>query len=305
MAAAEPTRSEAPDARALERRRRRAARHDAPWLHGEVARRMADRLPAILRQPSTVLDWWGHMGASAAALAAAYPQARHVVVEPDAALLARSTDARRAPWWSPRRWGAAPEVLSDTQALPVADLLWANMTLHSVAEPQALMAQWRRATAHDGFLMFSTLGPDTLGQLRELYAAAGWGPPTQDYVDMHDIGDALLHAGFADPVMDQESLTLSWATPEALLGELRTMGNNAHSRRHAALRTPRWRQRLLDALRAQAGADGRIALRFEIVYGHAFNTPPRVKVAERAEVSLETMRAMVRAGRTTAPDNGR
>jgi malonyl-CoA O-methyltransferase len=115
---------------------------------------------------------------------------------------------------------------------------------------------------------------------------------------MHDIGDQLVHAGFADPVMDQEHLSLSWATPEALLAELRTLGANTDPARHAGLRTPRWRARLADALRGLAGADGRLHLSFEIVYGHAFNPPPRAKLAPQTEVSLDAMRAMVRGART-------
>jgi malonyl-CoA O-methyltransferase len=96
-------------------------------------------------------------------------------------------------------------------------------------------------------------------------------------------------------VMDQEQITLTWASPEAALAELRGLGVNAHLARRAGWRTPRWRQRLGDALHERAaGTDGRIALGFEVVYGHAFNPPPRLKVAGQTEVSLELMRAMVK-----------
>ena len=102
--------------------------------------------------------------------------------------------------------------------------------------------------------MFSTFGPDTLAELRALYRELGWAAPAQAFVDMHDLGDMLVHAGFADPVMDQEHLTLHWPGPRELLAELRSLGGNLNPARHRGLRTPRWRSRLEAALRERADA---------------------------------------------------
>jgi malonyl-CoA O-methyltransferase len=170
-------------------------------------------------------------------------------------------------------------------------MLWANMVLHAAADPVALMAQWHRALAVDGFLMFSTLGPDSLLELREVYAAAGWPAPHPPHVDMHDIGDQLVQQGFADPVMDQETLRLHWSGPEALLAELRALGANLGVDRAPGLRTPRWRARLLGALRERVGPDGRITMRFELVYGHAFKAAPRPAPGAPVAVPLEQVRA--------------
>lgn len=284
-----------PDAIALAHTLDRLARlHEPPWLHGEVARRMAERLPVIKRTPSVMIDWWGWLGGGSAALAQAYPKTRRVVVEPTPAFAERSAAAAKRPWWHI----GAPNVELVREPPPAsAELLWANMMLHLASDPPALMAQWRRTLAVDGFLMFSTFGPDTLAELRALYRELGWPAPAPPFVDMHDIGDQLVHAGFADPVMDQEHLSLTWATPEALLAELRTLGANTDPARHGALRTPRWRQRLLDALHGLADADGRLRLSFEIVYGHAFNPAPRAPLAAQTEVSLDAMRTMVRGAR--------
>jgi malonyl-CoA O-methyltransferase len=114
---------------------------------------------------------------------------------------------------------------------------------------------------------------------------------------MHDLGDMLVHAGFADPVMDQERVTLTWPDAAALLAELRGFGGNVDPGRHAALRTPRWRRRLEDALGALAGPDGRPALQFELVFGHAFRPAPRPRLAAETAVPLADLRAMVRSGR--------
>lgn len=288
------------DAVALARVTRRLLRAGAPpWLHGEVARRMAERLPVIRLLPERIVDWGAFIGASRALLAATYPEARLVAVEPDAERREATAAAIEPPWWSPRRWsqGAPAVLLPDELAGAPCQLLWANMSLHAAPDPLAVMRQWQRAVVVDGFLMFSTLGPGTLARLNTLYAERGWPPPLAPFVDMHDLGDMLLEAGFADPVMDQETLTLTWPSAEALLAELRQLGGNVDARRFAGLRTPRWHARLCAALAECCSAEGRVALEFEIVYGHAFRPAPRPRVAAHSALPLGDMRAMLQAGR--------
>jgi malonyl-CoA O-methyltransferase len=269
----------------------------APWLHGEVAQRMVERLPIVKLQPASVIDWGSHIGGSSALLRAAYPQARLIAVEPDAARRDATAAALALPWWSPARWSGKASVALTPAELGVGQgqLLWANMVLHGVADPQAEMRQWQRAVAVDGFLMFATLGPGTLGGLRALYASQGWLSPFAPFVDMHDLGDMLLHAGFADPVMDQEQVTLTWPTAEAALAELRGLGGNVALNRQPGLRTPCWRNALAGQLQALCSRYGRIALDFEIVYGHAFRPAPRPRLAAETAVPLDDLRAMVRA----------
>jgi malonyl-CoA O-methyltransferase len=277
------------DERALARavRRLRGA-HEGPWLHAEVARRMAERLSLVKRTPEVVVDWWPSLGRGGDALAKACPKASIVAVEPDAA------PPTKAPWWSLRR-GPRTDVRPEADVEPgAAGLVWSNMTLHAALDPRAVMAQWARALEVDGFLMFSTLGPGTLEDLTAVYRRAGWPPPLAPFVDMHDLGDMLIESGFADPVMDQEVLTLSWNDPGALLAELRTLGANVDAARHRGLRTPRWRERLEAAL-GEGGA--RPSLRFEVVYGHAFKPAPRARVAPETAVPLEELRALARRGR--------
>lgn len=260
---------------------------------------MAERLLLIRREPQRLVDWWGQLGGGAERLAAAYPKSTRITVEPLASLVERDRAAARAPWWSARRWAGPPlQAQRDDAPLPSGvDLVWSNMMLHLVVDPPALFERWQRMLAVDGFVMFSCLGPGTLRELRALYARLGWPVPTPAFVDMHDLGDMLVHAGFADPVMDQEVITLHWRDAAAALEELRTLGGNASPHRHAGLRTPRWRARLLDAMQSLAGADGRPGLSFEIAYGHAFRAAPRVRVGDATTVSLEDMRGILRAGR--------
>jgi len=278
---AEP-RSAAPvaDPAACERLLRRVVQApSAPWLHQEVARRMAERLAIIRTPPVRWLDWWGAWGGSAEAVAAALPAAERVVVEPTQALADRSRQAGRAPWWALRRHDVAVHTTATVPA-GTAAMLWANMVLHHRPEPQSEFAAWHRALADDGFVMFSTLGPQTMDTLREVYAAIGAGQAHAPYADMHDLGDMLVHGGFADPVMDQETISLHWSSPQAALAELHGLGMNLSPRRHSGCRTPRWRTRLCDALAQFSREDGRIVLHFELVYGHAYKGQPRRRSGE-------------------------
>jgi malonyl-CoA O-methyltransferase len=292
------------DAAALARHLRRAPQQSAPWLHQEVGRRMVDRLAVIRSRPALLLDWWSQLGASSELLQQHYPQARLLAVEPAAALAARTEATPR--WWQ-RLLGNRTAVHADDQ-LPLdqlpAQLLWANMMLHWVDDLPSLFSTWHRVLAQDGFLMFSCFGPDTLRELRQLYAACGWGEPASRWIDMHDIGDALVQAGFADPVMDMELLTLTWDSPQALLAELRGLGVNTALQRQTGLRTPRWQRRLEEQLsHALKRSDGRLHLSFEIVYGHAFRPAPRIPVQAQTEISLQAMREMTRrrGGGSTTP----
>jgi malonyl-CoA O-methyltransferase len=299
MSPAPPT-SRPVDALALRRFRRRLAAAGAPpWLHGEVARRMAERLAIVRRTPSRVLAWDAAVGGGLTLLRQAYPQARLEAVEPDAESLPTASSASsgwRARWFAaPRAAGQADTVLRPEDVRSgAAALLWSNMALHLHPDPAALFAAWHRALQADGFLMFSTLGPGTLASWRALYAAAGWPSPHAPFVDMHDLGDLLVQAGFADPVMDQETVTLTWTDPAALLAELRSLGGNADLRRAVGLRTPRWREALCRALAQRAGADGSIALEFEVVYGHAFKPEPRPRVAAETAIAVDELRRMAR-----------
>lgn len=293
-------------------RRRLAIAGVTPWLHDEVGRRMAERLPIVRLQPRQICAWGLAVGGGTAALQAAYPDAALQAVEPDRVLdrdgaAGSRGPARPSPAQALRRWlpwptpraprpiiGCAPDAVVEGRA----DLLWSNMGLHASADLPGLLSRWHQALAVDGFLMFSTLGPGTLQTLRAVYDAAGWGPPFAPLVDMHDLGDMLVRAGFADPVMDQETLTLTWADPRALLAELRGLGGNVAPGRFAGLRTPRWQQRLEQALQQGLGTpDGRVALPFEVVYGHAFKPAPRLRVAANTEVSLGQMKSMLQARR--------
>jgi len=258
---------------------------------------MLDRLPVIRLQPTAVLQSRPSTGGGDAGLRQHYPQATQLWLEPESDIRAlQQPRARRGFMQSVMdklRGGSATELVAEPPA-GAAQLAWSNMELHAEADKPALVKRWHAGLAVEGCLMFSCLGPDSFIELRPIYAREGWGPPAPDWVDMHDLGDLLVHAGFADPVMDQEHLRLTWGSPQDLLRDLRALGGNLAPARMRGLRTQAWRDRLLAALESLRGPDGRLALSIELVYGHAFKPQPKVKVAATTEVSLDQMRAMVR-----------
>ena len=271
----------------------------SPWLHEEVARRMEERLQWIKLQPRNWAHWAPLRGGLAAhgLLGRRYPQAQALVVEPAATHLRMARDRLKTPWWQPSNWRAPSTRFASALEPASVQMLWANMALHMAADPQALLAQWQEAVAVDGFLMFSCLGPDTLRELRAVYAALGWPAPAHEFTDMHDWGDMLVQAGFAEPVMDMERIRLSFATPERLLQELRGLGRNLSRHRCAGLRGRRWHGALQQALAQQlvsAEEDGRLTVTFEVIYGHAFKPAPRLPVQAETAVSLDQMRDALR-----------
>jgi malonyl-CoA O-methyltransferase len=258
----------------------------SPWLHEEVARRMEERLEWIKRQPQNWAHWEPVRGGlqAHALLVRRYSDATCFVLEAHEAKEEYAAKTIAKSWWHPARWKAKPTRFG----MPVegsVQMLWANMALHMAADPQALMAQWHRALAVDGFVMFSCLGPDTLQELRKIYQALGWPAPSHEFTDMHDWGDMLAAAGFAEPVMDMERITLTFETPQRLLEELRGLGRNLHPQRFAGLRGRQWRDQLHQAL---AGAP--LQLTFEVIYGHAFKPQARLDMRPETVLSLAQMR---------------
>lgn len=263
---------------------------------------MEERLQWIKLQPLSWADWEPVRGglAAHAAVARRYPKAQRFVVEASPQRAGLAAQALRKPWWDRARW-AGPAARFEPPAEGTVQMVWANMALHMAADPQRLIAQWHRMLGADGFLMFSCLGPDTLRELRNLYQSLGWPPPAHEFTDMHDWGDMLVSAGFAEPVMDMERITLSFATPERLLSELRRLGRNLHPARFAGLRGRQWQRQLHQhlALHLASGGEGdQLTLTFEIIYGHALKPAPRLRARPEATLSLQEMRLALRQGKS-------
>jgi len=274
------------DARAARRRFERAAATyaGASRLEAEIGARMLERLDYVKVAPRRALDAGCGPGRWARALGERYAKAEVIALDYSLAML-RAAGGRGL---LGRLFGGAEHPLcADFERLPLAPasvgLVWSNMALHWAAEPAAALREFHRVLAVEGLLMFSTLGPDTLAGLR---AAAG-DARVHRFTDMHDIGDLLVEAGFAAPVMDMERVTLVYADGAALLADLRASGQTcALAGRARGLAGRRFRAALDAGLAAQR-REGRLAMAYEVVYGHAWKPAPTRAADGRAIVHFE------------------
>jgi malonyl-CoA O-methyltransferase len=275
--------------RQFDRRAARFGAHDA--LAREVGRRLLERLDYVKLAPRRIADIGCGAGGTRDALLARYPGAAWIGVDLSLPMLraAAPRGGRFAQWLRPSR---AFRVCAEAGALPFADatidLVFSNLMLHWHPAPHTVFPEWKRVLRTDGLLMFSCFGPDTLKQLRAACAVALQDARPLPFVDMHDFGDMLVAAGFAAPVMDVETLTLTYASPRSLLQEVRALGGNPRDDRRRSLVSTRQAHALIDALEASRDATGRIALTFEIAYGHAWKPQPRAPGA--TGIALERLR---------------
>ncbi len=267
---------------------RAAATYDAAAvLQHEVGRRMAARLDYIKVVPAAILDAGCGTGEAIGDLAARYPGAHIVALDLALPMVRAARDRVRRGRPLLRRLlraalaaaGAPYFVCGDFGALPLRgaafDLVWSNLALQWMSDLPRAIAEARRVLTVGGLFTFTTFGPDTLQEIRAAFARADGYTHTNRFVDMHDVGDLLVEAGFADPVMDMEQITLTYPDPVALMRELKALGatNATRGRPHGLMGRKRW-QRMLAALNATR-RDGRIPATFEVIYGHAWKGEPK------------------------------
>lgn len=251
-----------------------ASYDEAAVLAREVGRRMAERLDYVKLAPRRFADIGCATGDGVRLLQQRYPAALPLAVDFALPMLAA---VKAQPGWLDRLRGKAPRLVNaDVRALPFArdslDLVWSNLMLHWLPDLRPAFDEVNRVLAEGGLLHFAMLGPDTLNELRAAAAKVGAGWTAPRFADMHDIGDMLVATGFADPVMEMEMLTLTYATPRAFLADQRRLGV-----RDGLLGKLPWREwRKLFA--AWKRAEVMLPARFEIIYGHAWKLAPRKTV---------------------------
>jgi len=262
---------------------------DAARLEAEVGARMLERLEYVRIAPQRILDAGAGTAREARRLAERYRGARILALDISLEML---REAQRGGGFLSRLFGKPrPRPLcADFAHLPLAagsvGLVWSNMALHWLDEPLEALREFHRVLAKEGLLMFSTLGPDTLKELR----AATGGQRVHRFMDMHDLGDRLVAAGFSAPVMDMEIITVTYPGADAFLAELRATGQTGvRADRPRGLSGRGFLARLQASLQAQS-LDDRLAVTFEVVYGHAWKGAPRAAAGEPAVVRLDLSR---------------
>src|SRR6201991_297696 len=294
--------------------RRAATFSEVAFLPREIAQRMRERLDYIKVTPAHVLDAGCGAGDDLPVLRQRFPEAPVFGTDLSSQMLSHAVhhDVGDTSWrrFLPAALGKAlgtrgPRFAqADFAALPFApgafELIWSNLALHWHARPDLVFPEWQRVLKVGGLLMFSTLGPDSLKELRGAYAEveAAHGSASRahviDFVDMHDLGDMLVESGFEIPVMDQETLTITYQSPRSLLTDVRRWGAYPFERAAATAATAasgmsarRLHHALVAALEARRRADGTIPLTFEVIYGHAWKAVPRTTAEGHGIVRIE------------------
>ncbi len=258
---------------------RAAADYDgAAVLQREVCSRMLERLDYIKLQPQRILDLGSGTGWGGRQLATRYPAAQLVAVDIALGMLQQSRG--RAGWWQKLFSGQKSNaVCADMEQLPIAansvEMIWSNLAVQWCNDLPATFARLQQVLKVDGCLMFSTFGPDTLKELRQAFAGLDRHNHINRFADMHDLGDMLSHAGFAEPVMDMEYITLTYEDVRAVLQDLKQIGaqNATQGRRKGLMGKVAWQQ--LQDNYERLRKDGKLPATYEVIYGHAWKPQPK------------------------------
>lgn len=263
--------------------------HDA--LQREVQADLLGRLDFYLQAPERVLDVGAGTGRGTALLKKRYPKAQVIAVDLAQPMLhaARRHQSLLRPF---------QRVCAEATALPLpdrsVDVLHSNLCFQWVDDLPALFGECVRVLRPGGLLAFSSFGPDTLKELRAAWASVDEHSHVSRFLDMHDVGDAMINAGLRDPVLDVARYTLTYSEPRALLQELKGLGaTHADRARERHLTGKRHYRAMLAAYEAMR-VDGRIPATWEVVTAHAWGPPPgqarRTPEGEIATFSLSSLR---------------
>ena len=260
---------------------RAAASYDqAAVLQREVGSRMLSRLDYIKHTPDVILDAGSGTGYGTRQLRLRYPGARMLAVDIAPAMHFQARPS--VSWWKQLlavRGNQTSYVCGDIEQMPLKDscagLVWSNLTLQWCNDINRTLAEVHRVLQAGGLFMFSTFGPDTLKELRQAFRSADNYSHINRFTDMHDIGDMLVHNGFATPVMDMEYIVLTYDDVTSVMRDLKAIGahNVTQGRRRGLTGKISWQKGInqYETLRIE----GKLPATFEVIYGHAWKLQPR------------------------------
>lgn len=234
-------------------------------LQREIVDRLLDRLDLVDIQPEVILDIGARTGYTTQRLCQRYPQAQIIAMDWAEKLLQQAKNT--AP--------GTLTICAEPEQLPLsaqsADLIIAHLVWHWSNDGPRCLQEWRRLLKPGGLLLLTTCGPDTLSELRASFAAVDEAPHVHLFLDMHDIGDALMAARFSEPVLQAEHLTLTYASLAKLWQDLRNTGvvNALASRRRGLTGSYRW-QRMVAEYEKFASVENGWPMTVEVVYALAW-----------------------------------
>lgn len=257
---------------------RAAPRFDeVDFVHRRTADGLMDRLEPMVVDPTDILDLGGGTGSAARRLRKRFKRSRVVVLDASIEMLRRAVMKRG--WFSPMS-----VLQGNALALPLRtatfDLAYSNLLIPWIDDLPAMFAEVARVLRKGGLFVFSALGPDSLSVLRDAWAVVDGGGHVNLFTDMHDVGDALVHAGLHDPVLDTDYLNVSYRDTASLFRDLTSLGaRNCLSDRTRTLTGKRRFQNMKCSLRERF-RNGLLEFRLELVYGHAWGGGPPQKPGE-------------------------
>ena len=280
---------------------RAATTYDAAAvLHTEVRDNLLQRLDLMTVAPRVVMDAGAGTGHAARALIRRYPKALVIALDSSPRMLQAA--GRQSSWL--RRF---TRVCADAGRLPLAegsvDLILSNLMLQW-CDPDQVFAEFRRVLAPNGLLSFTTLGPDTLRELRSAWREVDSRTHVNQFIDMHDIGDALVRGGFAAPVLDVERYTLTYLDVRRVAADIKATGaHNATFGRAKGL-TGRRQFAALQTAYESFRQGGRLPATYEVVFGHAWTPDAAARrgshdasTGSDTNVSLDDIKRQLRARR--------
>jgi malonyl-CoA O-methyltransferase len=271
----------------------------AAVLHAEVRAGLHERLQLVTLVPRVVLDAGAGTGHGSRELKRRYPKAQIIALDSSRQML--KVAGRQQSWLRPFE-----RVCADAQALPLrdasVDLIVSNLLLQW-CDPDAAFAEFRRVLTPSGLLSFSAFGPDTLRELRAAWGRVDAHSHVHQFIDMHDLGDALVRNGFAAPVLDVERFTLQYLNVHKVAADLKATGaHNSTAGRARGLTSPR-KFAAMQAAYESFRQDGRLPATYEVVFAHAWAPAHAARrgPGEPTSVSLEEIKRELRARRARAP----
>lgn len=246
--------------------------HNADFVHAVTRDGLFRRLQPLLLKPETILDLGSATGAMGRLLRKRFKRAHIVSLDLSHAMLERGR--RDRPWFSRSSF-----VQGDAHQLPFTDasfdMVIANQVLPWAPNPQPVFDEVSRVLRKGGVFAFATLGPDSLREIERAWAGIDAGEHVLRFPDMHDIGDGLVRSGLRDPVLDVDRLAVTYESADSLFDDLTRAGaRNVLADRSTGMVGKRKFQAMTDAL-AASGADGKIMLDLELVYGHCWGSDPK------------------------------
>ncbi len=242
-------------------------------LQREVGARLLERLPIFTLRPKRILDLGCGTGFLSRGLLSHYPKAQVVSLDLAEGMLREARGKRGLKDKLLRRQGF---VCADAESLPFADdsfdMVISNLTLQWCGDLAGTFAEINRVLSKEGVLLYSSLGPDTLKELRAAWASVDGGRAhVNRFLDMHDVGDAMLQARLLDPVMDREDIVVTYAEAMQLMRDLKVLGaHNVNPTRPRGLTTAATLRAVVEGYEPFRRDDGQLPATYEVIYGHAF-----------------------------------